>query len=289
MTTEEDRDPDSAPEELPSEAIVPVEGEIVEAGVRGDLAPDLRMLLVTAALLSGLCQFVPIPFLDDFLTRKVRKHQLTKLLEAYGRGYSPRRLGPLYKETEGCLATALGWVLALPVRLVLKLLKKVFKTILIVLTLRDAALNIAWTLLMGRTLQRLLEGDELGERGSAGPEDPLWAEALRIRHEFDAAFKGSDLRMLQHAFMSVISGVKGLPRLGAYAVRSMFRRLGKSESPGEMPERSRPAVSAGVDRLLDTLGQEEIAKFMKEFDWRFDEIHRPTAAPQLEAGPDASA
>jgi hypothetical protein len=247
-------------------------------------------MMATTSLLSGLCQFVPVPLLDDYLTSRVRRYMIAKILERRGRATPERRLEPLYKDTEGCLTGILWWVVALPLKLILKLLKKLFKTVLIVLTLRDASLHISWTLLMGRTVNRLLKLGELSERGSDGPEDPLRAEALMVRHAFDQAFKGSDLRLLRTALEGVLHGVKGLTRRGARAVRLMFRLIG-GDRPREMPERAKPVVSAGVDQLMDLLEQEEILRFMKEFDARFDRIYqelRGQLPPALPAHDDGS-
>ena len=118
------------------------------------------------ALLSGLCQFIPIPFADDFADKQVRRQMVGTLLDRRERTFPPSKVAPLY---EGPPKSAVGRVGSLAKGLILKPVKKLLRTVFFVATIRRALLEAAEVLLLGHTLDRKLsegwlENDQASER-----------------------------------------------------------------------------------------------------------------------------
>lgn len=276
-------------EKTPTAAIVPAE----DAGVTSADPREgrhLALVLARSGLLGGLTCFVPIPFLDDYLEAKVRHFMVASLLRMAGRTYRAGHLAPLWEGAEGCLGGCVGFVLKLPWTLTVKLVKKLFKAAVVVFLVRDAALHVAETVLLGRVVHRLLGRGAFPEGKEKEPGLALREEAREVRRAFDQAFAGSDLRLLRGAFEDALRGVSGLRRSGARAVRAMFGgRKTDAEAPRELPEASRPAVDSGVEGVEAALARPEVARFLEVFDQRFDDALSATrrgAQPDPTAGSD---
>ncbi len=279
-------------DERATEAIVPAgeEGAGAPSSVESGPGRRLGLVLARSALLGGLTRFVPVPLLDDYLEAKVRHHMVHSLLRMAGRTYRSGHLAPLWEGAEGCLGGCVGFVLRLPWTLTVKLVKKLFKTFLVVLVVREAALHVAETLLLGRAVHRLLSAGAWPEGKQHEPGLALREEAREVRRAFDRAFSGADLRLLRQALEEVLRRVSGLPRAGARAVRAMFGgKKTDAEAPRDLPEAARPAVDSGVEEVEAALAHPEVAGFLEEFDRRFDEAlaavrGRAAEEPREDAG-----
>lgn len=226
------------------------------------------LLLAYTSLLSGLSCFVPVPLLDDFLGKRVVQHMVASLLKHHGRNYRSRDVVFLYDDGKGLVEGCFWFVVTLPWKLFTKLISKLFKTIFFVFAIRDAALAMGSCLLLGRTLDRLLDQQLLPNSES----EPLRAQtSVRIKKAFDQTFKGSDLRLLSRALGDVLRGIKELPALGAQAVHAMFRKGQRVGALEDVPQQNREAVERGVENLNQALQKEDVASFLKDFDSRFDQ------------------
>ncbi len=126
----------------------------------GDEPGGVLHLTVHHALLAALCQFIPIPFLDDVAGDRVVRRLVDKLLERNGRGYGAEAVAPLYEGPERSVAGKVGGFFK---GLVMRPVKKVLRTALIFITVRRALMTAARVILLGRTIDRCLARGELAD------------------------------------------------------------------------------------------------------------------------------
>jgi len=115
------------------------------------------------ALLAALCQFIPIPFLDDVAGDRVVRRLVDKLLERNGRSYGAEAVAPLFAGPEQGVASKVGGFFK---GLAMKPVKKVLRTALIFITIRRAILTAARVVLLGRTIDRCLARGEMASDAS---------------------------------------------------------------------------------------------------------------------------
>lgn len=191
-------------------------------------------LIAHKALLAGLCQFVPVPFVDDLLGDRVRRSMVGQLLQRRGRSFDAPAVKPLYA---GPPKSGLSRVTGFAKSLVFQPVKKLLRTVFLVVTVRRAVLGVAGTLLLGRSLDRRLAA---GHFADGTPEEGLRAEAAALEAAVRGALASPERR--------------GLVRL----VRASFRALrqegvdpapapGALEAAGGDPEQ---ALSPGQRRRL---------------------------------------
>ena len=132
-----------------------------------DLNSDVRdegggvlHLTVHHALLAAVCQFIPLPFLDDVAGDRVVRRLVDKLLERNGRNYGAEMVAPLYEGPEQGMASKIG---GFAKSLIMKPVKKVLRTAFIVVTIRRALMTAARVVLLGRTIDRCLARGELAD------------------------------------------------------------------------------------------------------------------------------
>lgn len=138
-------------------------GKRTEADVNpdaGDRPGGVLHLTVHHALLAALCQFIPVPFLDDVASDRLVRRLVDKLLERNGRNYGAEAVAPLYEGPQRGMAGKVGGFLR---SLVMKPVKKVLRTALIVVTIRRALMTAARVILLGRTIDRCLARGELAD------------------------------------------------------------------------------------------------------------------------------
>ena len=145
----------------------------------GDERGNVLHLTVHHALLAAVCQFIPIPFLDDVAGDRVVRRLVGKLLERNGRGYGAEAVAPLYRGPEQGVASKVGGFFK---GLAMKPVKKVLRTALIVFTIRRALMTAARVVLLGRTIDRCLTRGELADD---------WSDARRRERaaQIDAAVR----------------------------------------------------------------------------------------------------
>ena len=140
----------------------------------GDERGGVLHLTVYHALLAAVCQFIPIPFLDDVAGDRVVRRLVDKLLERNGRSYGADAVAPLYEGPQRGVAGRVGGFVK---GLIMKPVKKVLRTALIVVTIRRALMTAARVVLLGRTIDRCLARGELADDL---PEDRRRERAAQI-------------------------------------------------------------------------------------------------------------
>ena len=146
----------------------------------GERSGEVLHLIAHKALLAGLCEFIPVPFVDDLVGDRVRKSMVAGLLERRGRRFAVSRVEPLYA---GPARSGLARVAGFAKSLVLKPVKKMLRTVFFFVTIRRAVLQVAGSLLLGRSLDRRLAAGGFAEGAPAGE---LKAQAAAL----EAAVRG---------------------------------------------------------------------------------------------------
>ena len=199
-------------------------------------AGDVLLLISHQALLSGLCEFIPVPFVDDVAGDRVRRSLVAKLLERRGRALEASAVKPLYA---GPPTSGLARVTGFAKSLVFKPVKKLLRTVFLFVTVRRAVLRVAEALLLGRSLDRRL--------AAGGFADGTFPAALK-----------KEAAALEAAVRGVLASPerRGLVRL----VRLSFRTLRKEGVDGPpTPDAIEAAVgnpeAALSGRQRDLLGR----------------------------------
>ena len=96
---------------------------------------------------TGVFEFIPLPFIDDWLIERERRSLVEKILKSRGVAFEeevPKLLA------DGGAKTLMGRLGGLLKSLILKPLKKIFRTFLFWLTIRRAVLNVVETYFLAR-------------------------------------------------------------------------------------------------------------------------------------------
>ncbi len=151
-----------------------------------------REVFALSAVAAG-ARFVPVPFLDDIVKDRANRTALSQTIKAAQHDVSVQHLKPLYDT-----GSIIGFLLGIPWKLLLFPVRKVVR---ILGAVRGVPTDALETYLLARMLSRhLAAGGFASREGKA-----LTAEAKRVRQAFDAAFKGTNWRVLTAA----LSGLRG--------------------------------------------------------------------------------
>lgn len=241
--------------------------------------PDVSKFahLVRPTMLSGLCVMVPVPFLDEVLLRRVRKGMIHGILRKRGIELDPAVIRPVYTGLSGgCLEKVFGLVF----KGVTTILRKLLRTVLFFLAIRASAVAMMETLLIGRTLDRVLAGETPANLALTKEE------AQRIRTAFEEALSGSDRRILVRSMKAGWRHIGGIRHLGK-ALAGRFRKGGEGEEirTEDLDAEELAAVEQGSADLERELEKREVRTFLADFDGRFDAALARLRS-SLEAGSD---
>lgn len=155
-----------------------------------------------AAVVTGAAALLPVPFVDDWLAARSRRHLIERALRSQGRSFPARELRALYQDD--------GSWLGLPWRVVKGLMlvpvKKLFRSVFLVLGVRDVALAVGRTLALGHTVERQLRFGMFREDAAPAVRAD---EARRLRRALDHAWQGIDQRLVQRAANLALERVRG--------------------------------------------------------------------------------
>ena len=219
---------------------------------------DVMLRISHYALLSGLCQFIPVPFADDAADRQVRKRLVGNLLVQRGRSFDVDRVKPLYA---GPSKGIVGSTFSIAKGLILKPVKKLLRTVFFVVTIRRAILETANALLLGHTLDRLMADGWFADDAS---QDELRSQASRVERAVAAATASPERR--------------GLTTL----IRATARRYW----PGRQADEVVPGTDGRAvdpEAALSDAGRERLGKAAKDLDGQLDSGEGQSALSQLDA------
>lgn len=225
-----------------------------------------------AALLAGVCPLIPLPLVDSWALTLVRRRAVGDLLRAEGIVVGPREVRILAGEQArlgGCIAGVLIWGV---LKVAFYIVRKVFRTLLFVLTLRESV-HRASELFTEAYLLRYA-----ADRGLAGPALEAGEDgARRLRAVIAAAAAEVDERALRRTIGGALAGSWGLLRRGARALARALRR-GRGAAPeARVPVAEEVGLLGGVlDRLSAALWLQE--DYRRRLEQRFS-AHWQTPPP----------
>lgn len=156
----------------------------------GEERPSLHQKLARYSWLSGAASLIPVPLLDDWAVRFVRRKMTRDLLRDWTLAVASEQAALL---TEGDPSSRSGCaaILVLPVRLLFAILGKIFRKIFFLLAIKRAADESIRTMLHGYLLDDALQTGVLNQAVlSEGPRHVL----SRIHWAIDAAMREMDPR-----------------------------------------------------------------------------------------------
>ncbi|MFN7143170.1 MAG: hypothetical protein ACK4YP_05295 [Myxococcota bacterium] len=127
------------------------------------------------AVAAGLCAFVPIPLLDAWLERKATRAMYKAIAEDAGRPLDDAALDTLVEDRSSLLLGCLGAMIVWPI-------KKLFRTVLYFLTVKDVVDGIAAAALRGAMVHRALASGALDTTGPVGTRSAIDATLDRWTH-----------------------------------------------------------------------------------------------------------
>lgn len=272
--------------------------------------------VVFYAFLIAVARFIPVPLLDDWVPVRLRQLMVHSLLREAGRPYATRQVAALYRDG-GCLASCLGLVLLLPLKLIIYPVRKI---VAVVRAVRGLSQSVVETFLLGWTIERCLAQGLLASDASPLA---LAQEAGLIRLAFDRALASSNPALFASPLAAAWKGLGGLWLAGARLAYRVARTPQPNVTDAEVnsaegsAERARaetnateqfdgaaegeaaasqqpstnppgfglpdnPRVNAALGIFHRLLLQREIRAFVHDFDERFEQTLTRCRAEQRE-------
>lgn len=218
------------------------------------------------SVLAGLTPLVPIPFLDDRILLEVQRRMAWRVARDVGVPVGSTERDLLVgarRESRGCVGWAL-WMLRKSIVLLMKLLRKIFRKILVFLAIKEGIDTASRTFHEGYLLHV-----GLSDRRTARGAEPLAeAEAATLRGEIEAALARIDPRPVEQAIRRLFRGSRELLTTAALVLARPFRgprapaadvAPGAGAPPaGPLPEDDEAKLLGGlVDRLSRALWREQ--------------------------------
>ncbi|TWU44865.1 hypothetical protein Q31b_00350 [Novipirellula aureliae] len=219
-----------------------------------EASPWLVQQWILAGIVSSAARFIPIPYVDEYVRDRCRRFVVSRTLAAHEKPEWLDPLQPYYSSSGGFLSSVAGKAARLPLKL---LLFPIRKAIAIATSIRGVPLEIMRTVLLARSLDRILQ---------SGPESIDSEQAKAMRQAFDQTFKRMDFRVFKAAMSDVFDGVSGLKAAAIGAARRIAQN--EEESPEKL-EAEQP-LRKGAERVQEVFNRPEILKLFAEFDRRYE-------------------
>lgn len=238
--------------------------------------PSLRRA-AAYALQGALCTLVPIPFLDDLLMRRTRRRLVREVARHHAVALHGNEVATLSQTRAQSFWGCVGFAASLVVRFPLKLLRRLFRTLLFFLAVRDAT-SAATRLFHESILLELgLEAwpGESPVEISAQTTGPA-APAQRLRAAIDRTWTEVDPRPIRQTVRATLRGSWSLVRSAARGfARTARATVGRARRESEVDvERALP--SPLLDRLATELSHE--GPYLSDLARRFRR-HWPAPGP----------
>ena len=237
--------------------------------------PGTSSVLAAAALFAGLCRLVPVPLLDRILLRQVHKRMTASILNLHDIPCTASALFPLYKSGHGCLVSLLRMIFFHPFMLAARIFRRILRWLFFPLLIRDAALEMGRTILMGHTIERCLLDSRIKvpEPGNWKSSKTALRSASKCRRKFNRAFKGSDLRFIVHLFRGTVISMRRVPGLVQTAVQIIRSTDNSDIQDGlENLEKKETSRSSMLQKeIINAMNNQQMQAYIKRFDARFDE------------------
>ncbi len=217
---------------------------------------------VLAGIASAAARFIPVPFVDDMVRDRARQYVVSKTLAAHQTAWTTDDLEALYGgKSRGLIGGTVNKLVRLPLKLAFYPIRKFVK---IAGSIRGVPMDVMKTVLIGRTLDRLLAEDRLP---TPGPDRDARAEqAKRLTSAFNEAFKGMDFIAVSAAIRDTIDSASEWKAASAEAAAAVFG----GDKPMPQTLTGEITVKATAEKVEETLEQPETKALLTTFDQRFD-------------------
>ena len=240
--------------------------------------------LVFYSLLAGATALIPIPLVDEWSYAAVRRRMVREVFRQRGIRAEGVQLGILLGQydpdrSRGCLYQAFFALVVLPLRMLSRFVRDVFRKILIFLAVKQAS-DWASAVFHEGYLLRCAAG-KLPPQAMLGR-----TEARRMRYAIRLALRGLNTSPVWNVFYGIIRLNRSLLR----SVASHVSRFGRQDrKPGvedaeesgaeESLRQERRLLDDVVNRLADLLAGQR--GYLNQLESRFDQFYRSV-------GPDSS-
>jgi hypothetical protein len=224
---------------------------------------------------------IPVPFLDAYLLREINRRMALNILREFEAQEALPHIAGFLAPSRGCLATLALFILAipfLPFIFVYKLTTKLIKMFCVILRVRDVALTMGETLMLGHALEHCLEDGRIPL--NAGNDD-VGDNAKEIRKAakkagkiFKKTYKGSDFRLVGKIFKDFTLTILKSPKIVILAFKTFFS--GRKDGGAGMPppddrdDTDTGAIAYFAAELTKLLEHHDMKLYVEEFDKRFD-------------------
>lgn len=206
------------------------------------------------ALGGAVCALVPIPLLDDLLLARTRRRLVREVAKSCSVSLTRDQVYILAESPrKGFWGCGAGVLFSIFVRLPLKLLRRILRTVLFFLAARDASAKA--TKMFHESYLLELGIGELRKESRGGPitED----RAVLLRTAISATWNEIDPSPIRQTVSKVLqSSLSGLRGAGRSLARAT-RRRGRSEEPPMTESASGEETKPILDRLIRALSVED--------------------------------
>ncbi|MEE8524362.1 MAG: hypothetical protein V3T72_10560 [Thermoanaerobaculia bacterium] len=251
-------------------------------------AADLRRL-ASNSLVTGLCNLIPVPLVDDWARDLMRQRHAMELARGYGVeldavdgkalacGYRPVSAHGCFR---GCLLTAI----VKPTRFIIdKVFRKILRKVLFFLTIKDVVDTVSESFHEGYLLRHALaigalQGSGGGPPATGAPRsgwpDP---EVLAVRLAIEAACDAVDHRPVEKAIGATLRGSRRIYRQAGRAFSRLVRSKRGSGDEQEIYESLERQGEEQLGSLIDeiTADLEQESSYLRRLEKIFE--HRLTA------------
>ncbi len=226
---------------------------------------NAMQLRLVCGLLASAARLVPVPLLDDVLREKALQLMVSRTLRQHARKYGSKAVSPLYGDEHGCLYGCMVGLLLLPLKVLIFPVRKFWAWGMAV---KNLARDLSEAVLLGRTLDRILDANRLPIGATA---ESLHADAARVRLAFSNATAGTDLTLIRGVLTTALRSVSGLPSAAMRALRGIRSRPDDADPTASLSSADKATVETGAARVSSALETPEMRVFLTRFDETFDE------------------
>jgi hypothetical protein len=250
--------------------------------------------LVYHSLLCGATALIPVPFLDDWALRIVKRRMLSEMLRSGGFSPETDRIRWLagtgmWIGTQGCLYQALFYTVVLPVKILGYFLRGILRTVFFVLIVKQAADRASACFHEGYLFAYAVRRHVRSDRD-------LDAQLVRLPRVIAQVLRGLNTSPVWSVFAGILRVNRNLfletARVLARSARLSRRKddhgmAAADESLGEQRRR----LDNVVRHVGDLLGGQEgyLRNLERRFDFYFDRTVRPSEAVVPQTDPPAPA
>ena len=239
------------------------------------ISPRSLRIIAAHSALAGLCPLIPMPYVDDFVIRRVARRMCSDLYAAHGLSLSVSGERVLTEAPTAWLRGAATSVALFPVR-------KLLRRVVYLLAIRDCADVASHVFHDGWLLAHLLEHGKTAGKHGPSLEDTRYLK--KVRAAMLRTYKDIDPAPLKRALFGTFAGA----RVGVeHAVEAIQRRRRGGDAV-HAPNPEGVAHDASVESVAGRMRDAAMGQW-KYLDALEQEFRRHLGLPAQQAGIEATA